>query len=60
LQRLFNWLNAHKFEVHVLSFMLMILPSAGLFFAAQAGSNGLILGFLALVITGNLLVVAAR
>ena len=60
MNRLFTWLNVHKFEAHVLSFLLMILPAAGLFFAAQAGSNGLILALLALVIGGNLLVVATR
>ena len=60
MKRLFTWLNEHKFEAHVLSFLLMVLPPAGLFFAAQTGSTGLILGLLALVVGGNLLAVAIR
>jgi hypothetical protein len=38
----------------------MILPPAGLFFAAQIGSTILILVLLALVVAGNLLAVAIR
>ena len=60
MNRLLTWLGEHKFEAHVLSFLLMVLPSAGLYFAAQIESTGLILGLLALVVSGNLLAVAIR
>jgi len=58
LNGLLNWLNNHKFEAHLISFLLMIVPPAGMYYAAQAGADGLILGLLGLVVTGNLLAIA--
>jgi hypothetical protein len=55
-----NWLKSHKFEAHTLSFLLMVLPPAGMFYAAQNGADGLIWALLALVVSGNLLTVALR
>jgi hypothetical protein len=60
LIRLKNWLKSHKFEAHTLSFFLMVLPPAGMFYAAQSGAEGLIWALLALVVSGNLLAVALR
>ncbi len=55
-----NWLKSHKFESQTLSFLLMVLPPAGMYYAAQIEADGLIWGLLALVVSGNLLAVALR
>ncbi len=60
MNRLLEWLSVHKFEAHLISFLLIIVPSGGLYYAAQIGSASLILALLGLVITGNLLAVATR
>jgi len=60
VNHILNWLSSHKFESNVISFLLMILPPVGLFYAAQAGSTGFIYALLALVVAGNLLAVATR
>lgn len=57
---LVNWFKTHKFEAHLLSFLLMILPSVGMYYAAQADADGLILGLLGLVVMGNLLAITIR
>ena len=57
---LMNWLATHKFQVYLVSFLLMMLPPVGLYFAAQGQSVGWIWALLALVIAGNLLAVAIR
>lgn len=55
-----NWLKSHKFEAQILSFLLMILPPAGMYVAAQSGAESLIWVLLGLVITGNILAVMQR
>lgn len=50
-----NWLNTHKFQVHVLAFGLMMVTPVLMFFAAQGDAMGWIWFFLALFGVGNLL-----
>jgi len=56
----FKWLRAHKFEVHVAAFLLMILPPIPMYDAAQAGDNTTIVVLLAIVILGNVLVLLVK
>ena len=55
MQELKKSLAANKFRVHTAAFLLILLPSALMFPAAQAGWLGWIWFLLALVIAGNLL-----
>lgn len=50
-----KWLTKNKFEVHLVAFLLMVLPPIPLYFAAQNGATGLIWVLLGFVICGNLL-----
>jgi len=50
--------NAYK--VHVIAFALMLLSSAGLYFAASAGALGWIWCLLGLFVLGNILVLMAK
>jgi len=50
-----EWLHSHKFETHLIVFLLIILPALPLYFAAQKGATNLVWGFLTLVILGNLI-----
>lgn len=50
------WLRKRAFRVHLASFMLTVLASALLYFAAQAGSTLFIVLLIALIVFGNLLV----
>jgi len=55
-----TWLQKRKFEVHLTSFVLMVLASVGLYFAASAHVIGLIWGLLGLFALGNLLTMAVK
>ena len=55
-----KWLTKNKFEVHLVAFLLIILPPIPLYYAAQSGASGLIWALLALVICGNLLALLSR
>jgi VIT1/CCC1 family predicted Fe2+/Mn2+ transporter len=55
-----KWLTKNKFEVHLVAFLLMVLPPIPLYYAAQSGASGLIWALLALVICGNLLALLSR
>lgn len=55
-----SWLREHKFEVHLLAFIMMVLPPVAMYFAALAGSEALIWGLVSLVALANLLVVFVR
>jgi uncharacterized membrane protein YhhN len=51
-----KWFRDHKFEVHLIAFLLMSLPCIGLYFSASGQlqtTNGLLL---TLIILGNGLV----
>jgi hypothetical protein len=53
-----SWLRKHKFESTLAAFLLITLPSAALYLAAQAGAAGWAAVLIALVIFGNLLAMA--
>jgi len=60
MQALLKKLSNNKFKVHGIAFVLILLPSALLYPAAQADSLGWIVFLLALVIAGNLLALLVR
>ena len=60
MTRILNWIKAHKFETHVIAFLLMVLPPVPLYLAAQRGANGWIWFWLGLVIGGNLLALGVK
>jgi hypothetical protein len=52
LRRMINWLRKHRFEIHLLSFGLMVLASIGMYATTKSGASGLVwilLGFFILV-----------
>jgi hypothetical protein len=49
------WLRKHKFEAHLIAFLLMILPPIPLYLAAQEGAQSWIILLLVPVVMGNLL-----
>jgi hypothetical protein len=53
-------MQKHAYRVHSTAFVLMILSSAGLYFAARAGSSGWIFVLLGLFIMGNVLLLGNR
>ena len=54
------WLRTHKFETHLIAFLLMVLPPAPMYWAARGGEINWILALLGLVILGNLLVLTVK
>ena len=55
-----KWLRKNTFTVHLVAFLLMIIPPALLFFAAERGNTSLMWSLLGLVIAGNILVILVR
>ena len=55
-----KWLRKNTFKVHLVAFLLMIIPPALLFFAAERGNASLTWSLLGLVIAGNILVILVR
>lgn len=53
-------MQKHAYRVHSTAFVLMILSSAGLYFAAQAETTGWIFGLLGLFVLGNLLALLVK
>ena len=52
--------SAHKFQAHLLAFLLMVLPPMGMYLAARNGAVGWIWVLLAIVVLGNLLAIAVK
>ena len=52
---MFAWLRGHKFEAHLIAFLLMVLPPIPLYLAARSGAETWIYILLAPVVLGNLL-----
>jgi len=50
-------LKENKFRLHLTALLLMLIPPIPMYFAAQAGSTGLIWLLVAIVVLGNLLVI---
>lgn len=55
-----QFLSAHKFQAHLLAFVLMVLPPIGMYLAAENGALVWIWGLLAVVVLGNLLAIAVK
>jgi hypothetical protein len=55
-----NWLEKHTYEAHSTAFGLMVLSSAGLYFAARVEALGWILGLLGIFILGNILALLVK
>jgi hypothetical protein len=51
------WVNRHKYRLHSLALILMVLPPVGMYLAAQAGAVIWIWVLLAFVVAGNLLAI---
>jgi hypothetical protein len=50
------WLKKNTFNIHLIAFLLMVLPSIGLYFSVLAGSVGLTWALLGVVGLANLLI----
>lgn len=55
-----SWLGQHKFEAHLVAFVVMVLAPVALYLATFNGAEGAIWALLGLVALANLLVVLAR
>ncbi len=55
-----NWLREHKFESHLTAFLLMVGPSAVLYFTIQGKADGPIWALLGVFIVGNLLAMVIK
>lgn len=55
-----NWIKNHKFETYLAAFLLMVIPSVGLYFAANAEIAALIWGLLGVFALGNLLAMVVQ
>jgi len=55
-----HWLHKHKFEAHLAAFLMMALPPAPLYMAAQRGLVGWMWAWLGLMAAANLLLLAVR
>lgn len=51
------WINRHKYPLHSLALILMVLPPIGMYLAASAGAAIWIWVLLAFVVAGNLLAI---
>ena len=60
MQTFQQFLSAHKFQAHLLAFLLMVLPPAGMYLAARAGAFTWIWILLAIVVLGNLLAIVVK
>lgn len=52
---MFAWLREHKFEAHLIAFLLMILPPIPMYFAAQEEAEIWIYILVIPFVLGNLL-----
>ncbi len=50
-----NWIREHKFESHLTAFLLMVIPSIGLYFTTQISGSGLIWALIGIFVVGNIL-----
>ncbi len=53
-------MQKYAYKVHSVAFVLMVLSSAGLYFAARAGESSWIFGLLGTFILGNILALLVR
>jgi hypothetical protein len=57
---LLKWLREHKFEAHLVIFLLMIIPSMGLYLAAQEDLGSLIWALIGVFSLANLLAMGIK
>jgi hypothetical protein len=57
---LLEWLKEHKFEAHLMIFLLMIIPSAGLYLAAQRDAGAWIWVLIAVFALVNILAMGIK
>jgi hypothetical protein len=55
-----KWLDNNTFKVHLVAFLLMIIPGALLYKAGASQSVGWVWVLSGLVVTGNILVLLVR
>ncbi len=55
-----HWLRDHKFEAHLIAFLLMVLPPVPLYFAARNGVVPWMWALLAPILLGNLLALVTK
>ncbi len=55
-----NWIREHKFESHLASFLLMVVPAALLYFTTQGEAAGPIWVLVGIFIAGNLLAMITK
>jgi hypothetical protein len=55
-----SWLSKHKFESHLVTFVLMILTSISLYFGSKSGSASLIWGLLVGFVLANGLAILVK
>jgi len=52
-----NNLRKRQFQLHLLALLLIFVPAAGTYFAAQSGSDALVWVLIFIVVLGNLVAV---
>ncbi|MBT3389125.1 MAG: hypothetical protein HN413_01815 [Chloroflexi bacterium] len=60
MNAMISWIRAHKFEAHLTAFLLMVVPSALLYFSNQAENAGPIWVFLGIFVVGNILAMVIK
>ncbi len=60
MDKIKSWLSHHKFEAHLIAFIMMILPPVAMYYSAQRGAEGWIWGLLTVIILANLLAVLVK
>jgi len=55
MNSMISWIRAHKFEAHLTAFLLMVIPSALLYFTNQSQGVVLIWVLLGVFVIGNIL-----
>ena len=60
MEKAMDWLSENKYQVHLTSFLLMIISAVGMFLAAQNDMDVLIWVLLSVVVFANLVVMFTR
>ena len=60
MTKLMDWLSEYKYQVHLTTFLLMIISAVGMYFAAQNDLDMYIWVLLGVLMFANLVVMLAR
>ena len=60
MAKLLDWLSEYKYQVHMTTFLLMIISAVGMYIAAQHDLDVFIWVLLGVLIFANLVVMLAR